>query len=223
MSTSDHRATSRRVGGFIALARVVRITAMFDWPGAKAVSTKVSPVTCAELVGKCRRGEETLAEQAAIQAYNKAASLYGFVGHGAFTRFRELSLSARVPQRLVRPMGASAASVTLSARNLHLWTDWLAGDPEVNYNTGNDQTLTYSSPPLPRTFIARLNLSSDPATNESPKMLALMVAGSVCVFAACRDLTEGDQPRHRPTESEPSAAGAAAWHVGGTQGSSARR
>jgi hypothetical protein len=110
-------------------------------------------------VGNVVHGPETFAEQAAVQAYAKTGSQYGFVGDAAFTRFRELTLTTLLPQRMLRPMRASAASLSLSARNLRVWTDWLAGDPEVNYNTGSDQTLTYSSPPLPRTFIARLNLS----------------------------------------------------------------
>ena len=52
---------------------------------------------------------------------------------------------------------------------------------------------------------------------KSPKSLALMVAASVSVFAACRDLTEVTNTGIVQPESEHSAAGAAAWHVGGTQ------
>jgi starch-binding outer membrane protein, SusD/RagB family len=49
------------------------------------------------------------------------------------------------------------------------------------------------------------------------KPLALMVAGSAWVFGACRDLTEVTNTGIVQPESENSAAGAAAWHVGGTQ------
>jgi TonB-linked SusC/RagA family outer membrane protein len=150
-------------GSTLSLWReVVRVTAMFDWQGGHTPLSYDKFIQCnltLNCAGNVVRGEQTLGEQASIQAYNKAQSLFGFVGDGTFTRFRELSVSARVPQRFVRAVRASAASVSLSGRNLHVWTHWLAGDPEVNYNTGSDQTLTYSSPPLPRTFIARLNLS----------------------------------------------------------------
>jgi starch-binding outer membrane protein, SusD/RagB family len=52
---------------------------------------------------------------------------------------------------------------------------------------------------------------------KSQKWLALMVAGSICVFGACGDLTEVTNTGIVQPESEHSAAGAAAWHVGGTQ------
>jgi TonB-linked SusC/RagA family outer membrane protein len=150
-------------GGTLSLARdLVRLTAMFDWQGGHTPLSYDKFIQCnltLNCAGNVVRGTQTLGEQASIQAYNKASSLYGFVGDGAFTRFRELAVSARLPRQVLRATRANAASISLSGRNLHVWTNWLAGDPEVNYNTGSDQTLTYSSPPLPRTFIARLNLS----------------------------------------------------------------
>jgi hypothetical protein len=150
-------------GGTLSLWReIVRITAMFDWQGGHTPLSYDKFIQCGLIlncVENVVQGPETFAEQAAVQAYAKTGSQYGFVGDATFTRFRELTVTALLPQRLLRPIQASSASLSLSVRNLRVWTDWLAGDPEVNYNTGNDQTLTYSSPPLPRTFIARLNLS----------------------------------------------------------------
>lgn len=78
---------------------------------------------------------------------------------GSFLKLREISASYTVPQRWV--WGASAATISLAARELHTWTDYRGLDPEVNSSqagTGSpnlqDQAVT---PPLSR-LIATINL-----------------------------------------------------------------
>ena len=52
---------------------------------------------------------------------------------------------------------ASGASLTLGARNLHVWTKWTAVDPEQNYNQGDTQATLLTAGP-PKYYTVRLNL-----------------------------------------------------------------
>lgn len=77
-------------------------------------------------------------------------------------RFRELSLSYRVPSDLVEGWGLSSATVNLGARNIHMWVfgDYTGMDPETNVigrcNEGLDCNFLSSTEgwavPIPRRF-----------------------------------------------------------------------
>ena len=54
-------------------------------------------------------------------------------------------------------MGLRAASLTFSARNLHVWTKYTGTDPESNYGTDDVQT-DFSTTAPPTYFTLRLNL-----------------------------------------------------------------
>ncbi|HVT41143.1 MAG TPA: SusC/RagA family TonB-linked outer membrane protein [Gemmatimonadaceae bacterium] len=54
---------------------------------------------------------------------------------GSFVRFRELSLTYTAPQSFANQLHARDMSITLSGRNLFLWTKYRGVDPEVT-NTG---------------------------------------------------------------------------------------
>jgi TonB-linked SusC/RagA family outer membrane protein len=76
---------------------------------------------------------------------------------GSFLKLREVSASYTVPPRWV--WGASAATISIAARELHTWTDYRGLDPEVNSAGAasaflQDQAVT---PPLTR-LIATINL-----------------------------------------------------------------
>jgi hypothetical protein len=99
-----------------------------------------------------------LDKQAAVQTYLVGNSSIGFWSSGAYTRLRELTVTARIPNRALRYARASAGTLTLAGRNLTYWSSWPGGDPEVNPN-GTDTEYTFPAPPLPRYLIARFNLS----------------------------------------------------------------
>ena len=77
-------------------------------------------------------------------------------------RFRELSLTYRIPSDLVEGWGLSTATVNLGARNLHMWVfgDYTGMDPETNVigrcNSGLSCNFLNStegwSIPIPRRF-----------------------------------------------------------------------
>jgi hypothetical protein len=150
------------VSGNLGLWRdLVRASVLFDWRGGYMRNDYTSWVGCA-LSADCRASVDRTApfsEQAAIIAYTKANTNAGYWADGAFTRLREVSVSVRAPSKFLQASRASAGSLTLSGRNLKLWSKWPGGDPEVNGATGNDLTYTFPTPPMPRYYIVRLNLS----------------------------------------------------------------
>jgi hypothetical protein len=77
---------------------------------------------------------------------------FGFMENGTFTRFRELTATWTLPQRLVSRTGA---------RNLHKWTNYTGIDPESDSDAGSTistQTDFQAAPP-PTYFIVRLNVT----------------------------------------------------------------
>ena len=87
----------------------------------------------------------------------------GFSEDADFTRLREISASydftSLNPRRWI---GAKAARLTLAARNIALWSDWTASDPEGFIATNADspaasQNVLTVSPPFYWSF--RLNLT----------------------------------------------------------------
>jgi TonB-dependent starch-binding outer membrane protein SusC len=55
---------------------------------------------------------------------------YSYVSRGDFTRFRELTIAYDLPRRLYRAAGLGSATLSVSARNLKLWTGFDGADPE---------------------------------------------------------------------------------------------
>ena len=69
-----------------------------------------------------------------------------------FVKLRELSLSMDVPERFVARAGASSARLTLSGRNLRVWSKYEGVDPEVNSYGGRNfvRVDAYAAPMMQR-------------------------------------------------------------------------
>jgi hypothetical protein len=144
------------------LRDLFRVNTTVDWHAGNQKLDYTTWVGCV-LIYNCPAAVDRkapLADQAAVMAYvSTQATNYGFYSSGAFTRLREVAVSMRAPRVFTRATGASDATFTLSGRNLHLWTNWKGGDPEVNIATGGDNSYTFPTPPQARYWLARLNLS----------------------------------------------------------------
>jgi TonB-linked SusC/RagA family outer membrane protein len=145
---------------------VLRVNAVLDYRGKFWNQWGFENQRCVS--GNCRAVNDAsapLADQAAAVATTSARlgnTVWGFFRENDFVRFRELSVTATVPQRLAgRVRGVRNASVTLSGRNIGvLWTKFPGMDPETNWlvgNTGGGNSDQYASPPL-RYWLLRLNL-----------------------------------------------------------------
>jgi hypothetical protein len=149
----------------------LRINSMFVYRG-NFIQTNFSELNKCNF-GACRARNDpnaTLREQAAYVAFTKPGLTYaGYQENGSFTRWAEASVSYNIHERFLRAsrLGVRSATLSLSARNLKLWTDYTGLDPEVTQNpdlAGNFGTLWdlgYDNPVAPpsRYWIARLTLN----------------------------------------------------------------
>ncbi|MEZ4588165.1 MAG: SusC/RagA family TonB-linked outer membrane protein [Gemmatimonadales bacterium] len=81
------------------------------------------------------------------------------INDASFAKLRELSASYAFPQHIARYVGGSAATLTLSARNLHTWTNWTGLDPEAYFATQLFTRLEQDNTPQLASFMATLNIT----------------------------------------------------------------
>ena len=109
------------------------------------------------------RGRYDASAPLELQAAALSTSQSVFTGmfeDGAFTRWRELSVSYELPAQWANKLRASRWSVILTGRNLGVSTKYTGVDPEAAQSSsdarGNEEY--FSTPPL-RTFTLRMNFS----------------------------------------------------------------
>ncbi len=114
----------------------LRLSAQLDHRGGFLVGNFIGANTC--YLGVCRGVNDpraSLHDQAralAITTGSLSNTYWGYYENGAFTRFRELSATYTLPTALARAGRVQTATITLSARNIALWTKYTGVDPEVN-------------------------------------------------------------------------------------------
>lgn len=83
-----------------------------------------------------------------------------YVEKADFVKLREISLTYAVPADLIRRLGPSSASVTISGRNLALWSNYSGIDPEVNSYGGRlfVRADAYAAP-MTRRLVGSVNLT----------------------------------------------------------------
>ena len=89
--------------------------------------------------------------------------LFGFtenyVYDAGYVKLRELRLTYALPGSWAnRILGARAASIALTGRNLYMWKDVPNIDPEFAYSSRNDQGIEVNMSPNPRSFGMNLRL-----------------------------------------------------------------
>jgi hypothetical protein len=161
IGSANPKKTISLANTFSVLNNRLRINAQFDYKGDYFVLDNNGSFRCVNLAASGDRSDPTtpLDRQAACVAARATSTTtsYGYFQSGEFIRFRELSATFAVPQSLMRRVRGERASLSLGARNLHIWTDFTGQDPEANYSTGDVQANIASS--APRTYYtARLNL-----------------------------------------------------------------
>jgi TonB-linked SusC/RagA family outer membrane protein len=150
---SQPRTEISFTSGISFLQRSVRLSALVDYKGGYKVWNGTERYRCASF-GNCRAQFDPstpLDQQARAVAATWVTNTtdWGYVEDASFFRLREVALTYDVPQRWVgRALrGASRASITLSARNLALWTDYTGIDPESNYAQNDVQNDFLTQPP----------------------------------------------------------------------------
>jgi TonB-linked SusC/RagA family outer membrane protein len=82
-----------------------------------------------------------------------------FVQDADFARLREISASFTFPDSWARRAGASRATLTLTGRNLHTWTDYQGLDPESFIEIGEIIAYDQARIPTLAQFITTLSLT----------------------------------------------------------------
>ncbi len=143
----------------------LRVNAFVDWRGGYKKLDGNYRVRCGAFV-LCRElyypdevQDKTLL--AAVQA--GTAYTHHLISDASFMRFRELSATYTVPQRLASAIGSSRATITVAGRNLGLRTNFPGIDPEASFNGGTrggafgqwEQSVL----PQLRQFVTTINLN----------------------------------------------------------------
>jgi TonB-linked SusC/RagA family outer membrane protein len=112
----------------------IRIGALFDYRGGFVLVNDVLLNQCVNGTARASVNRNaSLSDQAVCLAYsgNYNYDPRGLFSDGAFLRFRELSVTYTAPDALAHHMSARSLSLTLSARNVALWSHFNGGDPET--------------------------------------------------------------------------------------------
>jgi hypothetical protein len=103
-----------------------------------------------------------LATQAAAVALLTSSNFtrWGYYEDATFTRLREVALTWNASRSIARAIRTRSLSVTLSGRNLALWTKYKGADPEVSSPTsGYAGPYQDAGTTLPATYwLLRVNL-----------------------------------------------------------------
>lgn len=144
----------------------LRINALFDYRGQFWNQWGYFNQRCVG-TGNCREVNDPKSElewQARAVAANSPSkrTIWGTFVENDFIRFRELSVSYQVPERLTQQyLKSRNVNIVFSGRNLGVpWTKYPGIDPEANSsvnNTGGGNN-DFFSPPLLRYWITRVNI-----------------------------------------------------------------
>ncbi len=150
-------------GGLDLFRTGLRLTSMLDYKGGHMLYNNTERIRCASR-NNCRGlidPTAPLGEQARTVAVRQFGTtvLGGFFEKGDFVRWRELSLSYDVPERVAqRLFGSRSIVLTGAARNLGvIWTEYTGIDPEAFGTTVNAPSEFQAFGP-PTYFTFRLTL-----------------------------------------------------------------
>jgi TonB-dependent SusC/RagA subfamily outer membrane receptor len=143
----------------------LRISAQFDHRGGAVITNFAETNRCSTFLSGCRAVNDPtapFADQAAAVAFNSVRfgqTRFGFEQDATFTRWRELAVTYALSERMARLVGAQSASVTVTGRNLRLFTRFPGVDPEANESPGLFEGYSGNpTPPAARYWLVRLNL-----------------------------------------------------------------
>jgi TonB-linked SusC/RagA family outer membrane protein len=166
---SSPRYQATLVNGFDVLNRSLRLTAMFEYRGGHLHYNNTERIRCVSRSNCSGRQNPSASfeDQAMVVASTQHPSrtLDGYFQPGAFVRFRELTVTYSLPERLAgRYLRARSASLNFAARNLSVWTKYRGLDPD-NDRLASATVATQNGPPeefqtlgVPTYFIFRVNL-----------------------------------------------------------------
>lgn len=102
---------------------------------------------------------ETVNPAVLAQMQNNGTLREFVISDASFVKFRELSVSYDVPERLAARFGTKQMALTVSGRNLGTWTKYTGLDPETEFVAGSPINVDQSTLPQLTSFVFRIHLS----------------------------------------------------------------
>jgi hypothetical protein len=97
-----------------------------------------------------------------VARYNSNSTIVDYlIAKSDFARWREFTVSYDIPESIARRGRADRASISLSGRNLALWTDYQGFEPEAMFlggSRGGNAAWEQTTMPQLRTWMITLNL-----------------------------------------------------------------
>jgi TonB-dependent SusC/RagA subfamily outer membrane receptor len=127
--------------GVTLFNNLVRISSVFDRRSGQIIQNVQEINRNNTIIGAGRAINDPttpLWEQARTVGMFRGGTRWGFYEDGSFTRWRELSVSLNIPDRFVRGVGLDGgrAILSLTGRNLAVFTEYTGKDPEVDSDPG---------------------------------------------------------------------------------------
>jgi TonB-dependent starch-binding outer membrane protein SusC len=136
------------------------VTAQFDHRDGNNIFDATEEFRCTFLL--CRGLYDKtapLAQQAGSVAAVDALSDAYFIQDAEFWKFRELTFALDAPPVILQRIRVAALRVSVSGRNLHVWTPYKGIDPEINTsNTDFTDSEFFSQPPV-RYWTGRVDIT----------------------------------------------------------------
>jgi TonB-linked SusC/RagA family outer membrane protein len=143
----------------------IRLSTQFDHRGGAWITNFAEINRCSLFLGNCPAVNDptaSFADQASAVALNSVRlgrTRFGFTEDASFTRWRELTMTLAMPDRVARHLGAQSANLTVTGRNLRLFTHFRGVDPESNDAAGLAEGYGGNpTPPPARYLLLRVNL-----------------------------------------------------------------
>lgn len=139
----------------------LRVLGLLDYKGGY-VSHNINGLFQCAFIQNCRELNDpnaSLFDQA--RAVAGPFAFGGFAEKADFVRLRELAVTYDLPASWVKWLRGRTAAVTLTGRNLALWTDFTSWDPELSTPAGlvgDAAPYNFVQEGQPRSFIIRINL-----------------------------------------------------------------
>jgi TonB-linked SusC/RagA family outer membrane protein len=156
------------LSGTITLFNRFRVSSMVDVKNGHKKMDGNTRARCG-IFGRCEENFITLVPEFAASVdsiraaeANSNSNLVGFlITKSNYARWRELSISYDVPARYARLARASRASLSVSGRNLALWTSYQGFEPEAMFlggSRGGNAAWEQTTLPQLRSWMLTLNL-----------------------------------------------------------------
>jgi hypothetical protein len=145
--------------------RRLRLSALFERRTGFTVINQVKYRYCSSSCAAWVDPNTSLAEQAEVAAMGavpsrplQSGAYVTFIEPGDFTRLREVSAALDLPVGVARALRVRSATLSLSARNLALWTNFSGPDPESTEVSGPGGGNANGGIPQGRSWSLRVDL-----------------------------------------------------------------